>query len=157
MVMVMVLTSTAFGDGERIPELYTCDGADISPPLRWSGVPAGTRSFAILCDDPDAPGGTWTHWAAFDIGADADRLRESFPKGSRVDHVRQALTDFGRTGYGGPCPPRGHGVHHYHFRILALDVERLDLPARATFEDVAEAAEPHMLEQATLTGTYSRE
>jgi len=155
--MTMVLTSPAFADGERIPELYTCDGADISPPLRWSGAPSGTRSFVILCDDPDAPRGTWTHWAAFDIGPDTGRLRESYPKGSRVDYVRQAVTDFGRTGYGGPCPPRGHGVHHYHFRLLALDVERLDLPTRATFEDVVEAAEPHALARAELIGTYSRE
>jgi len=154
--MTMTLTSTAFADGERIPELYTCDGADISPPLRWSGAPAGVRSFAVLCDDPDAPGGTWTHWAAFDIEADATGLRESYPKGSRVDSVRQAVTDFGRPGYGGPCPPPGHGVHHYHFRVLALDVERLDVPEGAAFKDVEAAAKGHVLAKAELVGTYSR-
>ncbi|MDH3230432.1 MAG: YbhB/YbcL family Raf kinase inhibitor-like protein [Alphaproteobacteria bacterium] len=155
--MTLTLTSTAFADGARIPEIYSCDGADISPPLGWSGAPAGTRSFALLCDDPDAPGGTWTHWAAFDIGADATGLRESYPKGACVDAVRQAITDFGRPGYGGPCPPRRHGVHHYHFRVLALDVAQLDLPADATFGDVAEAAEAHVLDRASLVGTYSRE
>ena len=155
--MTLTLTSTAFADGERIPELYSCDGADISPPLSWSGAPDGTRSFAVLCDDPDAPGGTWTHWVAFDIGADATGLRESYPKGARVDGVRQAVTDFGRPGYGGPCPPPGHGVHHYHFRVLALDVEQLDLPDGATFDDVATAAEPHVLARAELVGTYSRD
>ncbi len=155
--MTMTLKSTAFGDGEPIPELYSCDGADISPPLSWSGAPDGTRSFVVLCDDPDAPGGTWSHWAAYDIGADASGLRESYPKGAQVDDVRQAITDFGRSGYGGPCPPPGHGVHHYHFRVLALDVERLDLPDGATFDDVAAAAEPHVLARAELVGTYSRD
>ena len=155
--MTMTLTSAAFADGARIPELYTCEGADISPPLAWSGAPAGTSSFAVLCDDPDAPHGTWTHWAAFDIGADAIGLRESYPKGARVDSVRQAITDFGRPGYGGPCPPPGHGIHHYQFRVLALDVERLGLPDGATFADVEAAAAAHVLASAELVGTYSRE
>lgn len=154
--MSMILTSPAFGNGERIPDLYTCDGADISPRLLWSGAPDGVRSFIVLCDDPDAPGGTWTHWAAFDIPADAAEMRESYPKGARVDNVRQAITDFGRPGYGGPCPPPGHGVHHYHFRVLALDVERLELPDGATFDDIVEAAKDHVLDRAELIGTYSR-
>ena len=157
MTMTMTLTSTAFADGERIPELYTCDGADISPPLRWFGAPAGVRSFAVLCDDPDAPGGTWTHWAVFDIAASAGGMRESYPKGARVDDVRQAVTDFGRPGYGGPCPPPGHGVHHYNFRVLALDVERLDVPEGAAFKDVEAAAKAHVLAEAELVGTYSRD
>lgn len=155
--MTMTLTSTAFGDGARIPEIHSCDGADISPPLVWSGAPEGVRGFALLCDDPDAPGGTWTHWAVFDIAADAAGLPEDHPKDARVGGVRQAVTDFGRPGYGGPCPPRGHGVHHYHFRLLALDVARLDLPEGATFADVAEAAEAHALDRAELVGIYSRE
>jgi Raf kinase inhibitor-like YbhB/YbcL family protein len=155
--MTMTLTSSAFADGEPIPEIHSCDGADISPPLSWSGAPAGTRSFALLCDDPDAPGGTWTHWAACDIAANVSGLPEDHPKDARVGDVRQAVTDFGRPGYGGPCPPPGHGVHHYNFRLLALDVARLDLPADATFADVAEAAEAHVLDSAELVGTYSRE
>ena len=154
--MTMTLTSTAFADGERIPEIYSCDGADISPPLAWSGAPADVGSFALLCADPDAPGGTWTHWAAFDIAAETTGLQQDYPKDARVGEVRQAVTDFKRPGYGGPCPPRGHGLHHYHFRVLALDVERLDLPDDASFGDVVAAAAPHILAQATLTGTYSR-
>jgi Raf kinase inhibitor-like YbhB/YbcL family protein len=154
--MTLTLTSTAFAEGEPIPELYSCDGADISPPLTWTGVPIGTRSIALLCDDPDAPGGTWTHWAIFDIAADAGGLREAFPKGSRVGRALQAVTDFGHPGYGGPCPPRGHGLHHYRFRLLALDVESLGLPDHAKFADVAAAAEGHILSEATLTGTYIR-
>jgi len=110
-----------------------------------------------LCDDPDAPGGTWTHWAAFDIAADATGLSEDYPKDDRVGAVRQAVTDFKRPGYGGPCPPRGHGTHHYRFRLLALDVDRLDLPAKARFDDVAAAVAGHILAEATLTGTYSRD
>lgn len=155
--MTLTLTSTAFADGERIPELYSCDGANISPPLAWSGAPASVRGFALLCDDPDAPGGTWTHWAAFDIAADASGLPEDFPKDARVGAVRQAVTDFKRPGYGGPCPPRGHGTHHYHFRLLALDVERLDLPAGASFNDVSSATAGHILAETALTGTYSRD
>ena len=155
--MTLTLTSTAFADGEPIPEHYSCDGADISPPLAWSGAPDGTRSFALLCDDPDAPGGTWTHWAIFDVAADAGGLREAFPKGARVGRVLQAVTDFGHPGYGGPCPPRGHGTHHYRFRLLALDVESLGLPDHSDFADVAAAAEGHILAEATLTGTYSRD
>ena len=155
--MTLTITSSAFADGDPIPELYSCDGADISPPLAWTGVPAGTRSFALLCDDPDAPGGTWTHWAIFDIAADAGGLQEAFPKGARVGRVLQAITDFGRPGYGGPCPPRGHGTHHYRFRLLALDAESLGLPDHAKFADVAEAAEGHILAEATLTGTYIRD
>lgn len=155
--MTLTLTSTAFADGEPIPEHYSCDGADISPPLAWSGAPDGTRSFALLCDDPDAPGGTWTHWAIFDVAADEGGLREAFPKGARVGSVLQAVTDFGRPGYGGPCPPRGHGTHRYHFRLLALDVEGLGLPDHSDFADVAAAVEGHILAEVTLTGTYSRD
>lgn len=155
--MTLVLTSTAFADGEPIPELYSCDGADISPPLAWTGAPVGVCSFALLCDDPDAPGGTWTHWAIFDIAAAATSLREAFPKGARVDNIRQAVTDFRRPGYGGPCPPRGHGTHHYRFRLLALDVESLGLPDHSGFAEVAAAAEGHILAVTTLTGTYSRD
>ena len=155
--MTMTLTSTAFADGARVPEVHSCDGADISPPLAWSGAPVGVRGFALLCDDPDAPGGTWAHWAVFDIAADASGLPEDFPKDARVGAVRQAVTDFKRHGYGGPCPPRGHGTHRYRFRLLALDVERLDLSENASFGDVAAAAAGHILAEATLTGTYSRE
>jgi Raf kinase inhibitor-like YbhB/YbcL family protein len=155
--MTLHLTSNAFADGERIPRLYTCDGDDISPPLAWSGAPAGVRSYAVLCDDPDAPGGTWKHWAVYNIGADASALPEDFPKEARVGGVGQAVTSFGRTGYGGPCPPPGHGTHHYRFRLLALDVAHLDVPADAAFDDVVAAADGKILAETTLTGTYSRD
>jgi hypothetical protein len=155
--MSLTLTSSAFSHGERIPERYTCEGKDLSPPLSWSGAPEGTESFVLLCDDPDAPRGTWHHWAVFDISADTAALGEGYPTDAAVGRVRQAVTDFGRTGYGGPCPPPGHGIHHYLFKLLALNVARLELPAGARCEDVEEAAEPHVLARAELMGTYSRE
>jgi Raf kinase inhibitor-like YbhB/YbcL family protein len=154
--MAFSLTSTAFRDGERVPDRYTCTGDDISPPLAWSDAPAGTKSFALLCDDPDAPAGTWHHWAAFDIPADSHGLPEAYPTDAEVDGTRQAVTDFRRTGYGGPCPPPGHGTHHYHFSLLALSVERLDLPTKVHCTEVESAARRHMLAEIRLTGTYSR-
>lgn len=154
--MTLQLTSSAFRDGEPIPKVHTCDGTDRSPPLAWRGVPADCRSLAVLCDDPDAPAGTWHHWAIYDIPAGQTDLPGDVPKAERVDAMRQALNDFRRAGYGGPCPPRGHGPHHYHFRLLALSVERLDLPARANCRDVARAAARHKIAEAILVGTYER-
>lgn len=154
--MAMKLTSAAFADGQRIPDKYTCNGSDISPPLAWSGAPDGTRSFALLCSDPDAPGGTWWHWAVYGIPPGTAQLKEHYPTDPQVGETRQAITDFKRSGYGGPCPPPGHGAHHYHFRLLALDVERLDLSAKAHCRQVETAARPHVLAEALLTGLYSR-
>jgi Raf kinase inhibitor-like YbhB/YbcL family protein len=154
--MALRLSSSAFAHGERVPRQYTCEGQDKSPPLAWSDAPSGTKSFVLLCDDPDAPRGTWHHWAVFNIPADRTSLEEGFPTDAAVGPVHQAVTDFGRPGYGGPCPPRGHGTHHYHFRLLALSVPKLDLPLDAACPDVAAAAKPHVLETAELMGTYSR-
>lgn len=154
--MALTLESSAFDSKARIPDRYTCMGDDVSPPLAWFGAPPRTRSFALLCDDPDAPSGTWHHWAVFDIPAGQARMPEAFPKEARSGGVRQAINDFRRSGYGGPCPPPGHGIHHYRFRLLALDVERLELDRYAKCGDVADAAEPHVLEEVVLVGTYSR-
>jgi len=153
---VMKLESSAFSARGPIPARYTCDGEDVSPPLAWSGVPAAAHSLALLVDDPDAPGGTWSHWALFDIPVGIGELAESYPTDKQVGDTRQAVQDFGRSGYGGPCPPRGHGVHRYHFRLLALDVATLGLPAGAGFEAVARAAQAHCIAQAELVGTYQR-
>lgn len=154
--MTLRLESTAFAEGQRIPTRYTCEGRDISPPLAWSGAPEGTESFALLCDDPDAPVGTWHHWALFDIAAPTGRLDEAYPGDETVGGSRQAINDFGRSGYGGPCPPRGHGVHHYRFRLLALGVARLDLGPGPRCAEVETAARAHTLAEAVLVGTYSR-
>jgi Raf kinase inhibitor-like YbhB/YbcL family protein len=154
--MAMTLTSSAFVEGARIPARFTCEGADMSPPLAWSDPPAGARSFALVCSDPDAPVGTWYHWAVFDLPADCRALPEDYPKDPRVGGVRQAVTDFRRTGYGGPCPPKGHGTHHYRFNLMALAVPALDLADRLGCRDVETAAKRHLLAEAMLTGIYSR-
>jgi Raf kinase inhibitor-like YbhB/YbcL family protein len=155
-VMVLQIVSPAFSDGGRIPRNHSCDGADRSPPLSWSGLPEGCLSLVLLCDDPDAPAGTWHHWAAYDIPAGETGLDEDFPKSESVGPIRQALNDFRRIGYSGPCPPRGHGPHHYRFRLLALSVEHLGLPARPNCRNVERAAVPHRIAEAILVGIYER-
>jgi hypothetical protein len=154
--MGLNLSSSAFADGERIPTRHTCEGGDISPPLEWNGAPEGTRSYALVCSDPDAPVGTWYHWAVFDIAPETARLDEAFATDARVGTIRQALTDFRRTGYGGPCPPKGHGVHRYRFHLMAVDSASLSLPESPDCRDVERAAKEHLLAETTLTGTYSR-
>ncbi len=154
--MALVLESTAFADGAPIPRRYTCEGDDLSPPLRWHGAPAATRSFALICSDADAPVGTWYHWAIFDLPATTTELAEGHVRDARVGSVRQALTDFGRPGYGGPCPPKGHGTHHYTFHLMALDVATLAVADRADCRAVERAASGHILAQARLVGTYAR-
>jgi Raf kinase inhibitor-like YbhB/YbcL family protein len=154
--MALTLKSSAFGQEQRIPDRYTCEGDDISPPLSWSGAPPRTQSFALVCSDPDAPMKTWYHWAIFDIPATTDHLDEGAASRVRAGGLRQAVNDFGRPGYGGPCPPKGHGAHHYHFHLLALDVPTLALPGKAHCRDVERTAAPHVLGEAVLTGTYSR-
>jgi Raf kinase inhibitor-like YbhB/YbcL family protein len=144
----MSLTSPAFNDEEAIPVEYTCDGEDISPDLDWFGIPEGTASLALIMDDPDAPVGTWVHWVLYNIPADAPGLRRGV-HGLGVDGVNS----WGRTGYGGPCPPGG--THRYFFKLYALD-SMLDLDAGADKAAVLGVIEGHVLGQAELMGTYSR-
>jgi Raf kinase inhibitor-like YbhB/YbcL family protein len=154
--MPMQLTSPAVTNGHPISVRYTCDGDDLSPPLAWSGAPPGTKSFTLLCDDPDAPAGTWHHWAVFDVPAEVGKIDEGVPPREMIGAMRQALNDFGRFGYGGPCAPRGHGLHHYHFRLLALDVASLGLKERVRCKEVERATRSHILATAELVGTSSR-
>lgn len=154
--MSFTLRSPAFGANTRIPVRHTCDGADLSPPLSWSDAPSDTRSFALVCSDPDAPSKTWYHWALFDIPATVDRIEEGVAKGARVQDLRQAVNDFGHAGYGGPCPPKGHGEHRYRFHLLALRIPTLQVPEKAHCRDVERAAAPHVAGEAMLVGTYSR-
>ena len=144
------LTSDAFADGQPIPTEYSCDGANKSPALHWGDPPAGAKSFALVIDDPDAPSGTFRHWGAYDIPASA----RSIAPGQRVGI--EVSNDFGKPGYGGPCPPRGHGVHHYHFKLFALDVDRLSLGPGSKVADVEKEASKHALAQGELIGTYQR-
>lgn len=150
----MRLTSTAFPQGGKIPTRFTCDGADVSPPLSWSGPPKEARSFALICSDPDAPNGVWFHWAIFDIPPGSTALAEHLGVGDAG--AEQARNDFGKRSYGGPCPPHGHGRHHYHFKLYALNVPRLNLPATAGCRDVEEAVQSHAIATAELIGVYSR-
>jgi Raf kinase inhibitor-like YbhB/YbcL family protein len=144
------LTSDAFTDGQQIPAQFSCDGANRSPALKWGEPPQGTRSFALVIDDPDAPSGTFRHWAAYDIPASARGIAGGEKAGTEVTN------DAGTVGYTGPCPPPGNGVHHYHFKLFALDVDRLNLAAGAKVADVAAAASAHAIGQGELVGTYER-
>jgi Raf kinase inhibitor-like YbhB/YbcL family protein len=153
--MVFQLTSPDFADGGRIPTLYTCDGDDASPPLVWSGAPSDTESFVLLCDDPDAPLGTWHHWAVFNIPPAVHGLDKAYPTTGAL--YPQAVNDLGSAGYGGPCPPPGHGIHHYHFQLLALNTPSLDLPKLVKCTSVAKAAHPYIVDKAEIIGVYSRD
>ena len=143
-------TSEAFRDGRPIPVDYTCDGADRVPVLHWGEPPPGTRSFALVVDDPDAPSGTFRHWGVYDIPASARSLGGTQRTGTEVSN------DFGKPGYGGPCPPKGHGPHHYHFKLFALNVERLDPGTVAKVADVETAARRDAVAEGELIGTYER-
>ncbi len=148
------LLSSSLQD-QRVPAGFTCDGANRSPALQWSAPPAATRSFALILNDRDAPGGSFVHWVVFNLPPETRSLAEAFPTGDPLpDGTRQGRNDFDRTGYGGPCPP-GHKPHRYVFMLFALDT-RLNLPAGATRAQVEEAMKGHVLARGTLTASYSR-
>jgi Raf kinase inhibitor-like YbhB/YbcL family protein len=166
--LTIQLRSPAFAEGGMIPKTFTCDGSDRSPPLEWSGVPGSARALALICDDPDAPGGTWSHWVVFNLPSQVKALREGVPaeetipeastEGSgpvveKLPQARQGKNDFGKTGYGGPCPPSG--THRYFFRLYALDT-RLELGSTATRAEVFKAIEGHILAEGRLMGKYQR-
>jgi len=153
--MEIKITSSAFEDGGLIPAKYTCDGADVSPPLQWDAVPEGTRSIALICDDPDAPMGTWVHWVLFNLPSDAKELAENIPTEKTLPNgAKQGVNDFGRVGYGGPCPPGG--THRYFFKIYALDTE-VGLQAGADKRRLLKTMEGHILGQDQLIGKYKRQ
>ncbi|HUC11402.1 MAG TPA: YbhB/YbcL family Raf kinase inhibitor-like protein [Stellaceae bacterium] len=154
--MPLMLASPAFTSGSPIPAVYTCDGADISPPLTWSGVPRGTGSLVLIVEDPDAPSGVFRHWAVFDIPPATGGLATGYGRNRPAVGFDEGRNSFGNPGYGGPCPPRGGGVHHYQFRLLAISRPRLDLGPAATDADVLSAAQPYIIQQAELAGTYQR-
>ena len=149
------LTSAAFDPGSPIPRLYTCDGADVSPPLKWSGVPPDARSLALVVDDPDARG-TWVHWVVYDIPAGVSELSEGASTAvGDVLNATDGTSDFRRTGYGGPCPPDGP-AHRYFFKLLAVDTV-LNLAAGATKSELLRALEGKVVAQGSLMGTYKRQ
>jgi Raf kinase inhibitor-like YbhB/YbcL family protein len=137
-----------------IPAVYTCDGNDFSPPLKWAEAPPGTRSFALISDDPDAPVGTWVHWIVWNIPATVNSLEENQPKKESLPGgARQGTNDFRRIGYGGPCPPSG--THRYYFRLYALDAT-MDLPASTSRAQLERAMKGHILAEAEVMGKYRR-
>ena len=144
------LTSDAFQDGQPIPSEYSCDGANRSPHLAWGEPPAGTKSFALVIDDPDAPSGIFRHWGVYDIPASVRSIGGGQSGGNEV------ANDGGKLGYTGPCPPKGNGTHHYHFKLFALSVDKLGIDPGAKVADVETAAQKHALGQGELIGTYER-
>lgn len=153
--MSLEISSSAFKAGEAIPKKYTGDGADTSPPLRWAEPPDGTKSFVLICDDPDAPRGTWVHWVLFNVPAATREWPEATPTKETLDNgAKQGKNDFGKIGYGGPAPPKGK-PHRYFFKLYALDTT-LDLPAGATKADVLAAMKGHVLAEGQLMGLYQR-
>lgn len=154
--MALKIESSAFADQGEIPRKYTCDGDDLSPPLRWSGAPRGTRSFALIVQDPDAPDPaapkmTYVHWVLYDLPADCSGLPEDVSSAGLPPGTREGVNDWKRTGYGGPCPPIGR--HRYYFRLFALDTMLGDL-GKARRDDVEQALRDHTLDHAELMGTY---
>jgi Raf kinase inhibitor-like YbhB/YbcL family protein len=151
----LTLTCNDFHDGEPIPTDYTGDGRNDSPPLWWSDPPDGTRTFALICDDPDAPRGTFVHWVLYNLPAGSRELKAAVPQTPTLPGgARQGVNGFGRIGYAGPAPPRGK-PHRYHFKLYALDAE-LGLDAGASKEQVLAAMRDHQLAEGRLMGTYER-
>ncbi len=160
--MTLQLTSSAFAQGHAIPKKYTGEGEDVSPPLAWSGVPAGTKELALICDDPDAPTPEpWVHWVIYKLPAGAKGLPEGIPRKPRLKDPPGALQGKNSwpaaeaTGYRGPMPPRGHGIHHYYFKLYALDCE-LEAPPGLEKKQLLEKIEGHVLAEGVLMGSYER-
>ena len=154
--MAFELTSSAFGANQTIPKKHTCDGGDASPPLAWKDPPAATKTFALVCDDPDAPAGTWVHWVAWDMPPTLRALPENVAKAPTLDDgTRQGTNDFKRVGYGGPCPPPGHGPHRYVFKLYAID-SVLGIAPGSTKAALEKAITGHTLARTELIGRYER-
>ncbi len=153
---VMELGSSAFESGAAIPRRYTCDGDNVSPPLRWSRVPAGTKSLALIADDPDAPGGTWSHWVIYDLPPSVTALGENTPRTDALaSGAKQGVNDFQQTGYGGPCPPPGP-AHRYFFRLYALD-RAIAAKPKTSRQQLLAAIQGRILGAAELMGRYQRQ
>ena len=153
-VVSIAVSSPTLKPNERIDERYTCEGDDVSPPLKWSGYPADSKSFVVIMEDPDAPGGVFTHWVVYNIPASVSELPEALPAIDKLDNgIYQGINDFGKIGYGGPCPP--DGTHRYFFKLYALDM-MLEIGSGATKEALLQAINDHVLAETELMGTYTR-
>ncbi|MFQ5441986.1 MAG: YbhB/YbcL family Raf kinase inhibitor-like protein [Thermodesulfobacteriota bacterium] len=155
--MAFGIKSPDFKEGQRIPVKFTCEGEDLSPELVWEGPPEGTKSYTLIVEDPDAPMGTFIHWVVYDVPPHLQKLERGIGGGGGLEGpVKQGVSSFGNTGYGGPCPPKGHGDHRYFFILRALDVENLGVGAGAEKADVERAMEGHILGEVSIMGKYSR-
>ena len=154
--MSLKLFSPAFEQGGVIPKAYTCEGGNHSPPFYWTGAPEETQGFLLVCDDPDAPGDVFHHWAAYDIPGHWTELREGYHQTSLAGGFLQAVNDFGKPGYGGPCPPRGDPPHHYHFRLSALSEAGLPVASSADCLEAIIVARPYVIEFTELVGLFGR-
>jgi Raf kinase inhibitor-like YbhB/YbcL family protein len=151
------IESPDFKEGEAIPEKFTCEGDDLSPLLKWTSPPQGTKSYFLLVEDPDAPMGTFVHWILYDISSSLNEISRGAGNGKTVkDGMKQGLNDFGHIGYGGPCPPKGHGPHRYNFILKALDISSLNLPDGARKSDLERATAGHVLAEARTMGRFKR-
>jgi Raf kinase inhibitor-like YbhB/YbcL family protein len=151
--MTIQVTSKIFKNGESIPGRYACNGVNVSPSLDWDNV-SGTVKYAIICEDPDAPAGTWTHWVIFNIPSETTGLSEWIMEREELENgAKQGLNDFGTVGYRGPCPP--DGTHRYYFTVYALDTE-IKLPAKITKQDLLKAMKDHIIDEGSLMGRYTR-
>ncbi|MFH1110450.1 MAG: YbhB/YbcL family Raf kinase inhibitor-like protein [Planctomycetota bacterium] len=157
--MTLTIRSSAFPDQARIPKRFTGDGEDVSPELSWSGVPAGAKELALICDDPDAPTPEpWVHWVIYKIPTTTAALRENVPKTGSMSEpagAMQGVNSWGTIGYRGPAPPKGHGVHHYHFKLYAVDTA-LNVAAGVDKKKLLSAMQGHIVAQGELVGTYER-
>ena len=150
---MFTVTIEAFAAGGAIPGVFTCEGENLSPALFWAGEPEGTQSFALIMDDPDAPGGTWNHWLVWDIPANVHALPQQY-RATRPVH--SGTNDFGKAGYGGPCPPKSDGAHRYFFRLYALDTPTLGVPGGARRNELERALRRHGLGIAEYMGRFKR-
>src|SRR5215472_2109218 len=148
----MQLLVDSFSEGAPIPKQYTCEGGDVSPQIRWSGASNAAKSFVLIVDDPDAPSGTWVHWVQYDIPGSTHEL----PEGGGVKVGLTGTNSFGKQGYGGPCPPKGHGPHRYYIKLYALNVPSLGLKAGAKRAELDRALKGHILAEAQYMGRYER-
>src|SRR5437868_241062 len=148
-MMALRVSSSVFADGAPIPKKYTCDGQDVPPPLELSGVPTQSKSIAVICEDPDAPSGTFTHWVLYDVPASTGAIGEGASIG------KAGMNDFGKPGFGGPCPPKKDGAHNYRFHVYALDVDSLGR-AGLSIQEAIDAMNGHILAEGELTGIYER-
>jgi len=146
---------SVFKDNGFMPEKYTCMGDNINPPLVISNIPKGSKTIAIIMDDPDAPVGTFVHWVLWNLKVAGDEVRVEEGLSRKASCCEQGINDFGRIGYDGPCPPRGHGIHHYHIKVYALDMEP-NLPSKASKRDLENAMKGHILSQVELIGLFER-